>query len=634
MKVAWMIKNKAEAMRSHASDYRTPFDAFYEYIKNLEEAQADNIFFEILHDKKTVLIYGNSQGLTASSLDQLRLSIGESEKGATHHGLGILAYLRFCKKMTMVSRKDGKLYILSCDENLDSDTGYESDGVAYGAREVSFKEDCELECYYRKLRNFGDHDGTITILEGIGQYKSPRFDFSYNMKEVFDTREFVKWVQEKLFFNLHYHDYFLKVEGGSATAGKHFLKKEKIPAKIGTGKKYEFTIPSAKYPVEAIPGQRHDCFEYGGRQFKLKIRFMFFVGPSNDGNIQISEECQNGLMVKDAIKIKLRGDSVFKNTDYASFLNGLIDFKIIPVDGKDRINVYSGTRSTLLIDNSFGDCLCNILNYADEEVIRPAIAKVEKRSDSFKDDLRSQNLQKDMEMLFRDMRGLAEDLMIPKHTGPVFGSNMVHCPKCKMNVIPKRGVKSTDIKVYERNVIYGFEDMPKYRCGNCGTIWDRRVYESEPRPKPEVPPIYETPEKGEGVPRQRLRGYGLSFKVCPFDRGDTRRSMVFGNVVKINTMHQDYQVIEKDKRHKDTLSIYERVMAMEAVANHFNGEIHRDDYAGKVQNAIAGSMVWFTSLRQRMSSEEIDRLHEQDATKVGQDKSVAKLAERWGAKVG
>lgn len=282
MKVAWQIKNKQEAMRSHASDYRTVYDAFYEYLKNLEEAQANNIYLEFLHDKKTVLVYGNGKGMSAAELDQLRLSIGESSKGASHHGLGILAYLRFCKKMTMVSRKNGKLYILSCDENLDSDTGYMENGVQYGAREVN-REDSELEGYYRKLKLFGGGDGTITILQGIGQYKSPRFDFSYDMQTVFDTKEFEKWIQQKLFFSLHYHNYFLKVENGNPGTKKRYLKKDRIPAKIGTGRKLEFTIPSAKYPAEGIPGQNHDYFEYGGRKCTLKVRFTFFVGPQMTG---------------------------------------------------------------------------------------------------------------------------------------------------------------------------------------------------------------------------------------------------------------------------------------------------------------------------------------------------------------
>jgi hypothetical protein len=626
MRALWSIKSNEGAIRSHVSDYRTVFDAFYEYTKNLEEAQAQNIHIELLHDRKVALVYGDSIGMGIPELDEIRLSIGRSSKGATHHGLGMLAFMRFAKKMVVVSKKNNQLYILSCEgegDDIVSETGE--------AREVS-SEDREYECYYRKLKALGDSDGTITILEGVGQYKSDRFDFQFDMKKEFDTKEFIKWLQEKLFFSLHYHNYFLKIEGGNPEiTGKRYAKKEKIPAKVGTGKKYELTIPSAKFPAENIPGSNHDCFEYGGRHFKLRVKFMFYVGPSNDGNIQISEGCQNGLLVKEAIKIKLSGDSVFKNPDYASYLNGLIDFKVIPLDGGDGINVYSGTRSTLLIDNSFGDCLCNILTYADEEVIRPAISKAEKKSDIRSDDLRSQNLQKDMEMFFRDMRWVADEIMVTQHSGPVLGAGMVKCHKCLMTVVPKRGVISTQIRMFERNVIYSFDDIPKYRCGNCGTVWDRRAYDSSPSGLNPKLPIYKEPEKGEGVERQRRRGYGFSFRICPFDRGDDRRAMVFGDLVKINKTHTDYQLIEKDKRHKDTLTIYERLMAVEAITNHTHAQAHRDIYAEKLQKATASVLVWFQTKRQRLSSEEIDKLHEEDSVNQTQ-KSVNDLAEHWGAK--
>jgi hypothetical protein len=614
-----VIKNELEVLRSHASDYRTPFDAFYEYVKNLEEApaMAKNIHVELLHDKHVILIYGDGRGMGVPELMQMQKdTIGESSKGPTHHGLGILSFLRFAKKMTIVSRKNGKLYILSCDgSGEDGDKRLVSDSG--DPREVT-NEDSEYECYYRKLRSLGDAvDGTITVLEGVGQFSSNRFDWKFDMKEEFEARKFVKELQKKLFFNLAYRNYTLKIEGGTE---KKYKKKEKIPAKLGTGKQYDFTIPSAKYPAEGIPGQRHDCFDYSGRQFTLKVKFTFFVGPSNDGNIQVSENHENGLPLREAIKIKLSKDSVFKNPDYAPYLNGLVDFKITPLDGGDGINVYSGTRSALLIDGSFGDCLCNIITYADEEIIRPAIGRIEKKSDAFQDDMRSQNLQKDMEMLFHDMPWLAEKVMLPKHTGPVVAAGMVRCKKCGLTVLPMRGVNPRDYKpegnkIYDHNMIYAFEDKAVYKCGCCGTTWDRQIHTEKTDP-PTRPPIYVEPKPTEGVPRQRLRGCGFSYKLQPFDRDDERRSMVFGTVVKINRIHPDWQSINKDRKHKELLPVYERLIAMEAIINHTMAEVHRDDYAETLQTALASTLVWFGTMRQKLSSEEIDRLHEGDASQA------------------
>ena len=72
---------------------------------------------------------------------------------------------------------------------------------------------------------------------------------------------------------------------------------------------------------------------------------------------------------------------------------------------------------------------------------------------------------------------------------------------------------------------------------------------------------------------------------------------------------------EKNKKQaKDALGIYERVIAIEALANHTLSNIHRDDYARILQNAVAEMIVNHTK-KQRISQEELDKLHEEDEKK-------------------
>ena len=206
-KSLWQCGSLKNIIEIHISDYTHPFEALYEYTKNLEDppACANLVYIEWFPKTKTILVYGNGKGMDISTLNLMHKNVAVSSKGVTHHGVGILSFIRFATKMTIFSRKSGAISVLSCicdGKDIVSETG--------SARMLDPAEDREYEGYYRKLNKFRDEDGTLTVLEGVGQYKSERFDFRFNMEDVFKEKEFISWAQEKYGFSLTDHQYFLK----------------------------------------------------------------------------------------------------------------------------------------------------------------------------------------------------------------------------------------------------------------------------------------------------------------------------------------------------------------------------------------------------------------------------------------
>jgi len=641
----WAVHSLKNFVEAHVSDYDTPFDALYEYTKNLEEAKAQDIHIDFHPEKNTLIVYGNGKGLDAEALNQIRVGIGKSGKGVTHHGLGILAFMRFAKKMVMFSRKNGQLYVLSCMGDQDevvSDVG--------DAREAG-SEEREYEHYYRKLNKFGDKaDGTITIIEGVGKYKSDRFDFTFKMEEEFESKKFLKWFQLKASFSILERNYFLKKDEHS--------KPVRIEAKLGTGIKLNFTIPSAKYPADSIPGKNKNVFEYNGRWFSLTVKFVFCVSQSNDGEIQISENHQNGIAFRDAIKWKIAPDSVYKNPNYTKYLRGAIDFVIKPMDGGVGLNVYSGTRSSLIMDGEFGNCLSNILNMADVDVIRPKLQNMEKSSKSRKDDRRSQELAKDMDNFFRDNRALFDDIITTKSHGPVQNAAYVKCPNCKLTVVPKRGGSVKDI-IREKNTIFAPEDVQVYICGSCTKRWPRRAYEIHtPSGEPNKLPLYKEPLPGQGAERVRKRGRGYRYSVCPFDKTDTRRALYaeHDSLVKINRDHFDYRQVEIQA--KKEIGFYERQLTVDVILRHEMAGASTIEYSKKMSEAMIALTVWYYTKRPFCKSVDEDvedevvtapvsapvamavkepikiiRRVPPVITPVAVKDAVQSLGKRWGAKV-
>lgn len=612
----WGVHSLKNFVEAHVSDYESSFDALYEYTKNLEEAKAKNIYIEFLMDRRTILVYGDGEGLDATKLNEMRLGIGKSSKGITHHGLGILAFMRFAQKMVVFSRKAGKMYVLSCmgeNDEIVSDVG--------DAREAG-DEEKEYAPFYNKLRKLWDGDGTITILEGVGRYKSERYSQIWEMKEEFEAKKFIKWFQLKCGFSLMDHNYFLKKDENTKLA--------RIPEKMGHGAKLDFTIPSAEHPANKIGGQKKNVFEHLGRLFELRVRFLFWVSNSNEGEIRISEDRQNSILVKDAIKYKIDYKSVYKNPEYTKYLTGSIDFKIKPLDGGESLNVYSGTRSSLIMDGGFGDCLCNIMYYAAEEVIKPKLEEFIRASQDRKSDRRSLDLQKDIQMFFRDNPDIFNDLVTTRSQGPVQYAT-VKCRKCETSVIPKRGGKSADL-VTQKNNIYAPDDVSIYICGTCGNRWDRRSYEKTENTQPYNKPLYERPEPGQGSIRQKRRGCGYTMLVCDLAKDDPRRASFVNDVVRVNRKHMDYQQVAAEKNAR-MLWLYERHVAFSAILDHELAEASRAEYAKKEQTIHTRLFTWALKRDGRVSMKDVEAAIEEDEKKEDTKETAQALGARWGAKV-
>lgn len=641
----WRIADINNFVQAHASDYLTAYDALYEYMKNLEERPcfAKNIHIEFLPLSKIILIYGDGNGMNATQLDEIKNGIGRSQKDVAHHGLGILAFMKFASKMTVFSRKESKIYILSC-------MGHNSDIVSDSgkARVLIPEEDSKYERFYKKLYN--NLEGTITILEGIGDQKT-RF-CKASADEVFDKNQpiqpiigpakpgrkkehsFVKWAHSKLGWSLTNHQYSFK---SNETA-----KLQHIKPKLGHGKLWEFTIPSKEYPIKTIskPDRILNRFELNGRSFEITSKFLINISPSNEGDIKISEDQQNALDIRDAVRSnKVSTDSVYKNQKYTKYLNGLIDFSIRPLDGGESINIYTGSRSSIIMEGPFGECLGNMLIYADINIIRPKVERVMTESSADKkDERRSQSLQNDLETLFRERSDIFESIIGTQSHGVVPATNYVGCFKCKLSAIPKRGEKLADIlrlsKQEKHDNIYAPEDDPSYYCGNCGYKWARKIYKvTGPAVISTAKPIYEQPGPDtEAKQRKKLRGFGFTVSVCPLQSGDTRRFTIYDDKIKINGAHPDYKEIEKNK--PSALSLYERDIAVKAIVNYElkKRNAHHDEYEKKINDTIAALHVFQAKKKQGGAEQETKLLEFPEKPTLAPAHTVDDLKNKFNAK--
>lgn len=608
-KSLWQCGSLKSLAEIHISDYTHPFEALYEYTKNLEDspALANLIYIEFLPKTKTILIYGNGKGLDIPMLDTMQNNIAVSSKGPTHHGVGILSFIRFATKMTLFSRKNGIISVLSCacdGKDIVSETG--------NARELDPIEDREYEKYYRKLNKFQNEDGTLTVLEGVGQYESEKFKFLFNMEDVFKEKDFISWAQEKYGFSLTDHQYFLKKD--------ETKKLTPIKAKVGIGKKITFNIPSEKHPY------KKNVFELDNRFFDLSISGEFHVSGSNTGDIRISENHQNSLPIKDAIRgKKLAWDGVYKNPNFTQYINGFIDFKVKPLDGGEGINAFTGTRSALVIDGPFGDCLCNVLLHADLEILRPAIIEFIGRKDNKLDtkyEKRSRSLQNDIEDLFRERQDIFGSIIVTKSQGPVVATH-VSCPRCKTGGIPNRRKNMEEVlEDHKIGTIYAPDDLPIYYCGSCGTRWPKRNYTSPDLSviesnagQPQTKPIYSKPEPINGVARRRCRGFGFTLQITPFQQGDTRRTTVLRDIVKVNRSHQDFVKLENEGTSRD-LYIYERYLALEAIIEYELADRNKTEILLKLNECLATMFVFLlTRKREDKLKEEAENDSSEPAVK-------------------
>jgi hypothetical protein len=572
-------------MNHHASQYPTCFDAVREFQKNLEQAGAKTICNEFLPKSKTVLIYGDGTGMNDTVLNQIMENVADSPtqnlfsknvdglKSTANHGVGAMACFRFCPGMRIFSRSNGKIYVLSCETDEKTKGIYTSTGDG-GAREVDadlYPEDREYKQYYSKLNRFTG-DGTITIFENIGQ-NTGHYDWGIKMKEDFNPAKFKSYMRDNYSQSLASYTYLFKENEESQLL--------KIQPKRGIGIKKEFTIPDRQHPEKLIPGKAKvhgkakNCFLRGGFLYELVVNFLFHFSEKNDGQIHIGSKNENSILISNIKSGKI--PSFYKNSEFIQYLTGYIEFKIKPLNGGQPLNVYTGNRDTLILNDDFGDCLCNILHMAATDVLQPeAERKIEQASNKNKG--ADKECQKIFERWFQDERFQSILKKLGNTTtydvGPV-QDNSIKCPGCDLRFAPKRGGTLKDIKNNKNPeaFIYIPDDSSYYCCGGCGHLWERREYKSSGGGEQTVKPIHTIPDEGEGKDRVIRHGFGYNVSVRPFSSDYNRIAMLKGdNTVWVNSNHQDYQAIQKSKIHtlwkNDALQIYRGQNGFEVIINH------------------------------------------------------------------
>ena len=518
------------------------------------------------------------------------------------------------------SKKDGIVYVLSCvadNDDVVSDTG--------DVRPIGHEEEQIYRNVLYKLDKWPE--ATITVIEGVGKYKSDKFNFIFDMNKEFEAKKFERWFRDKLGFGLRSRSYFIKY--GSDTP-------KRVEGKVAHGKKLSFKLPSKEYPAESIPGTHRNTYEENGRFFTLELTCEVYVSPSNDGIVRISESHQNSLDIRDAFRSnKLAYNSVYKNPEYLKMLSGLIDFKIKPSDEGPSPNVYTGVRRILLTEGPFGDCLANMLSFADREIIRPVIESYAEKNKSRKYEIRSRDCTNDLQMFFKDNPVDYEDLIHTQNEDAVSDRNYIVCRGCSNEGIPKRGLFA-DLDIKPGN-IYAPDDKQIYLCGTCGREWPRRSFvphtssHEGPGLSGGPKPMYEPRSERTGVaPRKQRRGYGYSVEVQPFQRSDNdRRGQLVGTTVKINCAHVSYKTIEEIKNH-DALGVYERQVALETIVRYeLRDNKNTEVYSKRLGDLLAKMLAWYYTSRKRMSKMQMDSVKEIDNLVEG----VQDLGTAWGAKV-
>ena len=308
----WDFGSKANMVLANVSEYG-PFKAFYELTKNSEEAGASAIRVDFDFDHHRIIIHDDGEGMSIDKLDALSKGIGTSEKDLKHHGVGLMGFMRISKKLVLFTKResDQRPNILSCTifrDQIISDTG--------GPRMASSSEETQYAYGANKLHR----KGTVIILEDVGKYQTPHFDFHFDFKEMFEQRKFEGFFRKEADFKLKQFNYHIKY-GNS--------KSKPLKAKLGQGKPLCFSIPSKPYPFLTPQNQPRFVFLVGEHSYELKMEFDLWISSTHAGGVQITENKQNSLPIDEALKncSKIPRSSIYIGHEYHEYLRGLIDFK-------------------------------------------------------------------------------------------------------------------------------------------------------------------------------------------------------------------------------------------------------------------------------------------------------------------
>jgi Histidine kinase-, DNA gyrase B-, and HSP90-like ATPase len=541
----WVF-NQKNLISAHASQYKTALDACGEIIKNHVQAGAKTIWIELLNKRKTILIYGDGKGMDVAVMNQVMTNAADSiaqnkltknsMKTEANHGVGLFSIFRFSAGMWIFSKSINRISVLSCHVEEHSKNIITATGGG-GAREVN-EDDRDYEEFYNKLNKFS-MDGTLNVIEGVGENISPHYDWNVKMKEDFDPKKVTDYIRENYSHLIGTDSIVFKLKADEA-------KPISIEAKTGVGPKKEFFIPSKSFPEKSLPGKAKvhgrgkDCFMRNGFIYKLNVYYLFHFSDRNDGMIRIGAKNESFIPIRSITSNKI--PSFYRNSDLTRYLTGIIIFKLDSLDGGPAINVYTGNRDTLLLNDDFGDCLANNLQLAAVEVLQ---LEAQKKANALnnKGKEKRELLQKGFEELYHSSEFQAlmkeHELAGPLSTSPVH-DNTVTCSDCGTKSIPKRGDLLKDIRGRHDDSIFAPKDVDLYYCGKCGNFWKRRKQEGESSgPSDGVKPVASKPE--DGVERKKRHGFYYIVDAIPFTADNKQVAILKGeDVVLINTTHPDY----------------------------------------------------------------------------------------------
>jgi len=427
--------------------------------------------------------------------------------------------------------------------------------------------------------------GTVIVLEDVGKYQTPHYDFHFDFKETFEQRKFEAFFRKEAEFKLKEFSYFIKYGNG---------KPHKLSAKLGQGRHYRFSIPSKEHPFLTPQGHPRAVFSVGEHSYELKVDFDIWISSAHTGNIGIAENRQNFLPTDEVLKhcSQIPRSSVYINHEYHRYLQGMIDFKIKPLNGAPEINVYTGSRTQLLMQSNFGNALANVLIAAEVDVLKPAVQEYISKQESQKDEARSREVQEDLENFLRANKEFF-NFISTESIDVVSTRNYVRCNSCGTMGLPVRGKVSTET-VPQAGKIYAFEDKDVYVCGQCGHQWQRKKYTppDDEQKRPDKP-LYSKPKGSESTIRQRKHGFGFTIAIRPFG-SDPRRTRVVGTTVEINSSLDDYKKFKKQKGAfgNRLLGIYERQQALQAMIEHESKPMSKEEVTSKLREADSRILVW------------------------------------------
>lgn len=625
-KVSWEFGNPRVIIEGIAERYISELHALNEYYKNVEHLGADEMRLDIDFKNNMMSLYANSVGCEPDVLDRIRRSVAKSSKGEKFKGLGILSFLKFARKMVLISKTStGEYSFLEA----------EPEGDKIVTMPPTFIGDQEKVTYASELTTLGRFkwsEGSVVILYGVGQYRSAEHDFRFDMKDVFSPTKFDAWFQKNKTWEKS-RNYWVKHDGVKTW--------KKLDKKVGRGKKrLRFKIPSKQHPISSVPG-REDVCQYNDNWYQIKMEFDATVSPNNEGDVRIFVDGEDALHVREWFKGRLLTGTIYTNPDLRMFLDCSIHLKITPCKGSVYCDLYTPARDSIhskVEKSDLGSKIANFLIHADQEVFRPEISKYRKNRSDQKNEKRCSGLKEFMDGYFVSNRELLTGVISTENLDPVAAKSEAQCYRCKKTSVLRRA-KSTDkpepgiyiLSDKERTEEDG-TSVDMYRCGYCGHTWTRRRRPYFRRTAPGEPskPIYHPP--GNTKPRQRKHGFGFSYQIRPFPKDDTRRARMNFSTVSVNSAHDDFKTLEADEK---KLEEYLRQQAMMAILDtEMRDEPHK--LAGVVKDVLASMQIHSVGakIKKVVVTDKVNGAKMNGAQhKTKSTPTVDKLGDRWGAKV-